>query len=148
MQVHEQCVTSAPVLTPKGAEGGRIFFLPLDLGLFSRISETRSDFLEMLSSLPEAAIRPDGTGADPASEAIISEAEQQFTELLNYVCGLETAPEAFRQYRPFASVGGRFWACAVMDVFGEAQKVVTKNIEQIQKKMNTNGGKRSWKKRK
>lgn len=149
MQVCEKALTTVPVLTPKGAEGGRLYFLPADLGLYQRINETRSAFLKTLAVLPDANIHPDGTGADPASETIISEAEQQFTELLNYVCGLETAPEAFRQYRPFAAMSdGRFWASCVMAAFDKALDTVAANIQQLQKKMNEHGGKKTWKKRK
>lgn len=136
MQACEKCLTSVPVLTPKGVEGGRLYFLPADLGLFSRIDETRSAFLITLAALPDANITSQGVGADPASDAIISEAEQQFTELLNYVCGLETAPEVFRQYRPFAAMSdGRYWASYVMAAFDKALDTVAANIQQLQKKL-------------
>lgn len=136
MQVCKKALTSVPILTPKGAEGGRLYFLPADLGLFSRVSETRSAFLKTLAVLPDATINPDGTGEDPASEAIIREAEEKFSELLNYVCGVETAPEVFRQHKPFADMGnGRFWAARVMTAFDSALDVVAANIQQIKKKM-------------
>ena len=149
MQLHEKALTTVPILTPKGAEGGRLYFLPADLGLYQRINETRSAFLKTLAVLPDANIHPDGTGADPASVEILTDAEQKFTELLNYVCAVETASEAFRQYRPFAAMSdGRFWVSHVMDGFDKALGTVAGNIQQIQAKMNTNGGKKTWKKRK
>ena len=149
MNVCEKSLTSVPILTPKGAEGGQLYFLPADLGLYQRINETRSAFLRTLAVLPDATINPDGTGADPASVEILAEAEQQFMELLNYVCAVETSPEALRQYRPFAAMSdGRFWASCVMAAFDKALDTVAANIKQIQTKMNTNGGKKKWKSRK
>lgn len=136
MQVHEKVLTSVPILTPKGAEGGRLYFLPADLGLCQRIDETQSEFLKTWAAIPNANIRPDGSGEDPASEEIISEAEQQFAELLNFVCGLETAPEAFRRYKPFAVMSnGRFWASAVMAALDAALNTVTTNTKKLQKRM-------------
>ena len=150
MQICEKATTSVPILTPKGVEAGRIYFLPADLGLYQRIDETRSAFLKTLAVLPDANIHPDGTGADPASVEILAAVEQQFMELLNYVCAVETSPEAFRRYRPFAVMSdNKFWASCVMAAFDTALAVVAENLKQIQTKMNTNGGKlKKWKKRK
>lgn len=136
MQVHEKALASVPVLTPKGNEGGRLYFLPADLGLYQRMNESRSVILETLASLSNASINPDGTGADPESAGIINAAEQQLFVALHCICGIETAPEAFRCYRPFAIMSnGRFWASSVVAALDNALEIVTSNAAKIQKKM-------------
>ena len=133
-------LSSVSILTPSGAEAGRIHFIPADLGLCQRLSESRSAFVETVSRLSTANINPDGSGADPASEVIILAAEQQFAELLNHVCGLESALEAFRKYKPFAVMKGRqFWALSVMDALNKAFDIVAANNKRIQKRMRRRG---------
>ncbi len=136
MQVHEKALASVPVLTPKGTEGGRLYYIPADLGLYQRMNEYRSAILDALASLSNASINPDGTGTDPESAGIINAAEQQLFEALHYICGIETAPEAFRHYRPFAIMSnGRFWASSVVAALDNALEAVTVNVARIQKKM-------------
>lgn len=136
MQVHEKTLTSVPVLTPRGTEAGRLYFLPADLGLYQRLNDSRNAIIETLTSISNASINPDGSGADPESEGIINAAEQQLYELLNYVCGVETCPEVFRRYRPFAIMANkRFWASCAVAAIDTALEIATANAAKIQKKM-------------
>ena len=147
MQVFEKALASVPVLTPKGTEGGRLFFYPDDPGIFLRVDETRSAFLKTLAALPDASINPDGTGADPASVEILAAAEQQFMRLLDYVCGTETSAATFVNFRPFAVMaGGSFWASAVLSALDQALTAVAKNIRKP--KIMNKKGRFKWKKRK
>ena len=147
MQACEKSLISVPILTPKGAEGGRLYFLPADLGIFLRVDETRNKFLEVLAPLPGANITPGGDGADPASVEIIAEAEQQFVRLLDYVCGTETSTAAFKNFRPFAVMaGGIFWASAVLSALDQALTAVAKNIRKP--KIMNKKGRFKWNRRK
>lgn len=134
MELHDDLLTSVPVKTPKGREGGRIYVVATDFGLHKRLVETQDAFLDVLSRLGEVNITPDGNGADATSEGVVEAASQSFSDLLNYVCGTQTGPEAFAQYRPFSILrGGVFWATRVMEALDEARKLVETNIKQISK---------------
>lgn len=147
MQMCEKSLASIPVLTPKGTEGGRLFFHPDDPGIFLRVDETRNKFLEVLAPLLGANITPGGDGADPDSVEIITEAEQQFMRLLDYVCGTETSAATFVNFRPFAVMaGGSFWASAVLSALDQALTAVAKNIRKP--KIMNKKGRFKWNRRK
>lgn len=147
MQVFKKALASVPVLTPKGTEGGRLFFYADDPWIYLRVDETRNKFLEVLTPLPGANITPGGDGTDPESVEIITEAEQQFVRLLDYVCGTETSAATFVNFRPFAAMaGGSFWASAVLSALDQALTVVAKNIRKP--KILSKKGRFKWKKRK
>ncbi|MCI7636424.1 MAG: hypothetical protein MSS53_02170 [Oscillibacter sp.] len=135
MQVHENNLAYVPVLTPKGREAGKIHFVPGDDGIHQRAIEAKPHFLALLKPLASADITPDGKGADKRSEGLISEAEKIFSELLDYVCGVCTAQDAFQQYRPFAAMSdGSFWATSVMKALNCVVNTDTANIKRKRRK--------------
>lgn len=132
MQIHESNLSSVPILTPNGSEGGRLYFILGDVGLYERVTEAQNGFLALLEPLEGIDTTPEGKGADARSKALLDDIEKQFAELINRVTGVETAPEAMRKYRPFSAMtDGSFWASAVMAALGKAVSAVELNVKRI-----------------
>lgn len=134
MRLHENNLSSVPIISPSGDECGRLYFIPADVGYFRRFTDAQERLKSLFEPLAGCDITPDGCGADTQSEAVICEAEQQFAELLNNVLGVDAAAEAMQQHRAFAEMtDGSLWAESIMDALQEIVKSISANIHEIER---------------
>ena len=134
MYVSESNLASVPVKDTTGREAGRLYFIPNDVGLHYRAIEAQK---RMMASIVEplrecTSLLPDGRGADPESEAVVQNAERNVSEIINSICGIETAAEAFREHNPFAAMpDGTFWVSVVLEALNAADAHVLENLKKI-----------------
>lgn len=140
MQVNESNLAFVPIKDTMGNERGRLYFVPLDLGVHERAVDAQKRMAAIVEPLIDCAMTPGGRGANKESEGVVGEAERLFSETVNSICGVETAAEAFREYAPFAAMpDGTFWTSAVLEALNAVDARVLENLSKI-------NGSKKWRK--
>lgn len=130
MEVHEKNLDCVSIKDQSGHELGKLYFVPCDMGIPARVRELTELFPSLVSHAMPLNIHLDGT-AEGIDAAKLQEAEQQLYDTLDYVCGVATAQEVFRQYRPFARVDGDFWATKVVRALSEIMPRLSVRMDHI-----------------
>ena len=100
------------------------------MGIPARVRELTELFPAIISLVMPLTIHPDGTAED--KDAVkLQEAEKRLYDTLDYVCGVVTAQEVFRQHRPFARVDGDFWATKVVRALSEIMPRLSVRMDDI-----------------
>ena len=130
MEVHEKNLDSIVITDRSGHELGKLYYVPCDMGIPARVRELTELFPALVSPAMPLDIHTDGT-AEGEDAAKLQEAERQLYDTLDYVCGVVTAQEVFRQHRPFERIEGDFWATKVVRALSEIMPRLSVRMDHI-----------------
>lgn len=130
MEVHEKNLDCVSLSGEHGQEVGAIYFVPCDFGIAPRVNELTQLFPALVEAVRPLHLRTDGTTSREDADKL-HEAERRLCETLDYVCGVATSQEVFRTYRPFATIGGSFWATTVIRALASIMPRLSARMEYL-----------------
>ena len=108
-----------PIRNQLGDELGVFRFNPTDFNIIKRYKEVRDKFDDIVKPLTEANISVDGEGEDDESTRIITEAENNLIELMNYMLGGNAGEAFFSKTNAFTPTNGEFYCARALDAIGQ-----------------------------
>ena len=146
MEVHAKNVDFIDIVDASGNAAGRLFFIPGDVGIVSRVQELTQLYPLLVEEVRPLNLYDDGTAHTEDTERL-QEAETRLYNALDYACGVVTAQEAFKQYRPFAVVDGELWLTRVVQAIAKVMPRIEERIYEISRTAWSGNKKTLWRKR-
>lgn len=149
MEVHAKNVDFIDIVDASGNAAGRLYFIPCDVGIVSRVQELTQLYPLLVEEVRPLNLYDDGTAHTAHTEDTekLHEAETRLYNALDYACGVVTAQEAFKQYRPFAVVDGELWLTRVVQAIAKVMPRIEARIYEISRTAWSGNKKTLWRKR-
>lgn len=146
MEVHAKNLDAINIVDASGNAAGRLFFIPGDVGIVSRVQELTQLYPHLVEEVRPLKLYADGT-ARTSDVAKLQEEETLLFNTLDYVLGVVTAQEAFKQHRPFAVVDGDLWITRVVQALEKIMPRIETRIYEISRTSWSGNKKTFWRKR-
>ena len=104
-------------------------FRTTDINILERSEKAQNSVNCAVKKLSNVKIKSDGTGESSIDTELLSQAENEVREQINYIFGDDVCSELFNSCNPFSPVGGRFFVEGILDVL---VKIINNEISRQQ----------------